>query len=69
MNKTKSLGHEKDENSKKPKEEKVETIVNLNLPEKLKRVEVIPRSNTIHGKIPTKTIETSRPIEKITEKE
>ena len=38
MNKTKSLGHEKDENSKKSKEEKVETIVKLNLPENSKEL-------------------------------
>ena len=30
-----------------------------------KKIEIIPRGDTIHGKIPTKTFGTDRPTEKI----
>ena len=35
---------------------------------KLKKIEVIPRCLTIHGKIPPETVGTNRQIEKITQK-
>ena len=61
LHEQKLLGHEIDENGVK---EELEAIKKVKQP--FKRVEVIPRCNTIHGKNATKTIGTDRPYEKVT---
>ena len=60
MNRTKWLGHEIDENGIKPNEEKVESILKLKPPKNTKELKIISRSNTIHGKISTKTVGADR---------
>ena len=68
MNRIKWLGHEIDENGKKPNEEKIEATLKLEPPKNTKELKIFSLSNPIHGKISTETFGKNRQTPKIIEK-
>ena len=67
MKQAKSLGHEIDENGIKPNEEKGRNHVKTECTGEYKRIEIISRSDTIYGKIPTETLGKNRSVPQLIE--